>query len=427
MSATAATLTKLLAWRPGGYLRASGVLFGWLALRTAAQTALFVLVARSMGADGYGALIAVMALAGVFSFAGMGASAVLVRDGARQPERLPELTGDLLRMWLVTTPVFSVLALATNLLLLGGTLPAAAMAAIVLAEVACATAVDAIGRIYQSQDRVARMGLISSGLILARLATFVALMPLLDWTPARWAWGYLAGSALYLGVLALIQSHGPRRPRGSTNPIAIVARAGLPFAFAYAAQKVQAEINKPMLARISNTASAGALSAAQRFTDLLLLPVLAMLETLAPRAYRAQRPIATTFTLGLIPLATATAGGGALALSARWIPWILGPSFDAAVPAVLMLAALPAVQVFRWLLGTAMTALNLHRHFFLVHGLGALASVLLIAGLAPAFGITGTIGAAYGTETVLILVQGWILLRNRSTALHTSRFEGSMT
>lgn len=60
MSATAATLTKLLAWRPGGYLRASGVLFGWLALRTAAQMALFVLVARSMGADGYGALIAQM-------------------------------------------------------------------------------------------------------------------------------------------------------------------------------------------------------------------------------------------------------------------------------------------------------------------------------------------------------------------------------
>jgi len=72
VSATAATLTKLLAWRPGGYLRASGVLLGWLALRTLAQTALFVLVARSMGADGYGALIAVMALAGVFSFAGMG-------------------------------------------------------------------------------------------------------------------------------------------------------------------------------------------------------------------------------------------------------------------------------------------------------------------------------------------------------------------
>ena len=61
MSATAASLTKLLAWRPGGYLRASGALFGWLTVRTLAQTVLFV----------------------------------LVREGSRQPEGLPELTHDL--------------------------------------------------------------------------------------------------------------------------------------------------------------------------------------------------------------------------------------------------------------------------------------------------------------------------------------------
>ena len=413
MTATTTTFTRLLAWRPGGYLRASGTLFGWLALRTAAQTALFVLVARSMGAAGYGALIAVMALAGVFSFAGMGASAVLVRDGARQPERLAELTGDLLRMWLVTTPVFSALALATTLLLLGGTLPAPAMAAIVLAEVACATAVDAIGRVYQSQDRVARMGLISSGLILARLATFVALMPLLDWTPASWAWGYLASSALYLGVLVLIQTRGPQRPRRSANHLRSIASASLPFAFAYAAQKVQAEINKPMLARISNTASAGALSAAQRFTDLLLLPVLAMLETLAPRVYRAPRPIATTFTLGLIPLATAIVGGAALAMSAQWIPWLLGPSFDATASAVAILAGLPAIQSFRRLFGLLLIALDMHRFLFLLHGTGAIISIMFIAILVPPLGLKGAIYAAYSTEIALILMQIAIITKSR--------------
>jgi hypothetical protein len=42
VSATRATISKLLAWRPGGYLRASGALFGLLSVRTAAQTALCV-------------------------------------------------------------------------------------------------------------------------------------------------------------------------------------------------------------------------------------------------------------------------------------------------------------------------------------------------------------------------------------------------
>jgi len=45
-----ASLHRALAWRPGGYLRASGALFGWLAVRTLAQTVLFILVARTLGA-----------------------------------------------------------------------------------------------------------------------------------------------------------------------------------------------------------------------------------------------------------------------------------------------------------------------------------------------------------------------------------------
>jgi O-antigen/teichoic acid export membrane protein len=264
------------------------------------------------------------------------------------------------------------------------------------------------------------MGLISGGFIITRLVAFAALLPVLHWTPVTWAWGYCLSSALCLAVLVLIESRGPHRPQRSNRPIHRTAGAGLPFAFSYAAHKIQAEINKPLLARIATAADAGALSAAQRFADLLLLPVLAMLESLAPRSYRAAHPVATTFTLGLLPLAVAVAGGALIAASAHWLPLIVGPSFNAAVPAVMMLAALPAVQVFRWLLGTTMTALDLQRHFFLVHGAGALTSILLIAALAPAFGISGTIFAAYGTEAVLIAIQGWILTKNRAFQLRNA-------
>jgi GDP-mannose 4,6-dehydratase len=53
VSATPATLSKLLAWRPGGYLRASGALFGWLSVHLPTQT---LLVVRHQAADGYGSL-----------------------------------------------------------------------------------------------------------------------------------------------------------------------------------------------------------------------------------------------------------------------------------------------------------------------------------------------------------------------------------
>lgn len=113
VNATAASLAKLLAWRPGGYPRASGAPFGWLAMRTLAQTALFVLVARTLGAKGYGSLIMVI---------------------SSQPQRLPELTSDLLRLWLFSSPVLSVLAVLTSLLALGDILSLPAIFAIVAAH-----------------------------------------------------------------------------------------------------------------------------------------------------------------------------------------------------------------------------------------------------------------------------------------------------
>jgi O-antigen/teichoic acid export membrane protein len=411
LSATAASLTKLLAWRPGGYLRASGALFGWLAVRTLAQTVLFVLVARTLGADGYGSLIAVMALAGIFSFAGMGATAVMVREGSRQPERVPELTGDVLRLWLVSTPVLSVLAVLTNLLVLGDILPLPAILAIVIAEVACATAVDAIGRVYQSQDDVARMGLISGGLIIARLVAFATLMPLLDWTPASWAWGYCISSALYLGLLVVIVRQGLHRPRTSHKSIRKLASAALPFAFYNAAHKIHGEVNKPLLSRFDSTLSAGTFGAAHRFVDPVLLPALALVETLAPRAYRSPTPAAATIRLGLAPFLVALFGGALLAGLAGWIPTLIGETFAQTRLIVASLALLPAFTVVRILMGVIMTAQNLQRHFFFIHGAGATISTCLTAVLVIYFEAAGAIVAAYLSEASLIAIQGFYILR----------------
>jgi O-antigen/teichoic acid export membrane protein len=120
-------------------------------------------------------------------------------------------------------------------------------------------------------------------------------------------------------------------------------------------------------------------------------------------------------------------GGGALAAVAETIPWILGPSFQASVQAVTLLAALPAVQVFRWLLSTAMTGLDLHRHFYIVHGVGAVTNILLVALLSVPFGLSGAVFAAYGTEALLIVIQGWILVRHQRVCRWSARPEENLT
>ncbi|MEW6168622.1 MAG: oligosaccharide flippase family protein [Pseudomonadota bacterium] len=416
MSATAASFTKLLAWRPGGYLRASGALFAWLAVRTLAQTALFVLVARTLGADGYGSLIAVMAIATLFApLAGLGGQSLLVRDVARNPEKLTTHLGDALRLWAISVAPLSLLAYLACALLLPPALPAYAIAAIVLAELAGASLLELLARTWQALQCMAGFGAMMAGLIVARLAVFCALLAVAPPSPAAWAVWYAAVTAAYvlLAGAAALRRFGTPRP--SDTPFTRLLTAGFPFAFASSAMRIQAEANKPILARLDTMAGAGVFSAAQRVTDLLAVPLQAMLETLTPRALRAAPTARIVFMLGTPALAFAGSGGLVIAAAASWLPSLLGPSFESAVAATRMLAFLPLLLAVRLLLTTVIMARGEQRHFYGAYGLGAVISILAAAALVPRLGVTGAAIAAYAPEAALIAFQGWILARPRRT------------
>ena len=423
MSAPAATLTKLLAWRPGGYLRASGALFGWLAVRTLAQTALFVLVARTLGADGYGVFITAIAIVGLFSFAAMGATSVLVKEGTRCPERLTELTGDLLRYWACATPVLSLVAVGVCVLLLGKSLPISALTAIALAEIMCATAVDAVGRLYQSQGRLQRMGATFCGLIFFRLVFFLLMTPLAAWTAKRWAWGYFVSSLVFLIVLLLSDRRLLRGFRVSTLPIGALVRHALPFAFYNVAYKAQGELNKPTLAHLAGFQSAGIFSAAHRCIDIVVFPTIALIEAMVPRIYRASHPLRAAAILGLAPFGLTLLGGGLLAGAAGWLPQLLGSSYNSAVLMTQTLAGLPALLVVRVILGVVMSSYNLQDWFLIVHGSGLVALIAFLWILVPAFGALGAVIAAYALEAFLIAAQ--LVVISKSGIRSSISFVGS--
>lgn len=411
IQASARELNTLLRWRPGGYLRASGVLFAWLAVRTLAQTALFVLVARTLGAEGYGSLITVMAVATLFApLAGFGGQALLVRDGARNPEDVAMHLGDALRLWAASVLPLCVLAFVACRLLVPPALPAWAVAAIVLADLAGTSLLELLARTWQAVQRMAGFGAAMAGLIVLRLAVFCVLLAVAPPNPAAWAGWYGAVTAIYaaLAAIPVIRQFG--RPRSSATPFTRLAAAGFPFAFAGSAMRVQAEANKPILARLDSLAGAGAFSAAQRVTEIVVLPLTAALETLLPRAYRSQRPVYAVFRIGAGPLALSLAGGALLAATAPFAPLLLGASFAGTEKAIVLLALLPAIFVVRTLLTIALAARDRQWQFLLAYGTGSLISIFATAALVPAFGLAGAAAAVYATELSLIAIQGGLLV-----------------
>ena len=409
-----APLHRALAWRPGGYLRASGALFGWLAVRTAAQTVLFVLVARTLGAEGYGSLIAVMAIATFFApLAGLGGQSLLVREGARNPQNLPIHLGDALRLWAVSVVPMSALAYAACFLILPPALPAWAVAAIVLADLAGASLLELLARTWQAVQRMAGFGAAMAGLIALRLAVFCALLSAGAPTPQAWAAWYGGITCVYVLLAAgtVVRQFG--WPRPSETPLRRLATAGFPFAFAGAAMRAQAEANKPILARLDTLAGAGVFSAAQRVTDLLTVPLQALLETLTPRAFRSAPTVRQAFVLGSPAIALAIGGGLLVVLCAEWLPVLLGASYQDVVTVTRLLAFLPCLFVIRMVLTTVLAGLGRQIHFYSAYGLGAGIGVVITALLVPTFGVPGAAFAAYAPELAMITFQGYALAQHK--------------
>ena len=335
----------------------------------------------------------------------MGGTSVLVRDGARHPDRLPELIGDLLRSWALTVPALCILAVGACALLLHDALPISALISIVVAEVVCATAVDSVARLHQSQGRIRQMGAISAGLILARLATFGLLMPLTPWTVDSWAYGYFASSALYLAGLVTTNRQLFLGTRPSTTTMGTLVRQIFPFAFYNLTYKAHGEINKPATAHWAGLHGAGIFSVAHRCTDLVAFPTLALIEAMVPRIYQASTPLKAAATLGLAPLGLALLGGALLINAASWLPLVLGSSYQNSVFVTQALAGLPALLVIRVVLGSVIAAFNLQHLFLVVHGIGLAALIVSLWILIPAFGIVGAVMAAYALEIFLIAGQ----------------------
>lgn len=390
-------------WRPGKLARHGGVTLGWMLLRAGAQAATVVLLARVLGATAYGQVVAILATASlVVSFAGLGLSHIVLRNAARDPTHEAVYFGLARRWWVLTLVPCAVAAIAIAAMLLPGNLPALAACVAIAAEIAAVSITELGARHRQAQQDMHAFGAIQAGLPLVRLGTLTVLLPTLDAVSANTVlWAYAASGLAYTAFLY-------RRLRvtaSSDNAAAtevMTATSGLPFSLAVFATKLQAELNKPVLAQTS-FGLAGNYNVAQRVVDMASLPLMALQEALWPRLYAQPNPMRQLRRTGLVLMAVALVLGAALWLAAPLLPALLGESFANTVDVLRWLAWLPLLQAFRALLN--FHAIH-HRRMQMIgwaYALGATVSVAGVTILVPAFGMTGAVVVGYVAEAAMIV------------------------
>lgn len=402
-------MIRLLQYRPGAWLRSGGQLFGWMLVRATALALTVLLLARLLGAHGYGQFVVLLAVASFVSpLVGLGLCHIVLRNGAKDRDNLDLYLGIAARWWRWTLlPGMALVILLATWLVPDGVPWRAALAAVCV-EVTASSLVELCSRHRQAGQRIAAFGAITAGLPLFRL---FALGVLFLWWPAAGVqsvlWVHAASGLAYVALL-LPTLHG--LPYGREGKEPMVASSGLAFTVSVVAARLQGEFNKPVLAH-SAFAMAGTYSAAQRFVDLACMPLIAMQESLWPRLYAHENPMRALVRAGCCLVGLALACAGFLWMVGPLLPWLLGTDYASAARTLQWLALLPVLQTLRSLLSFHWIHHGRMRIIGLAYVIGAVIGVLAVAGLVPDLGIVGAVLAAYVSELAMIFVLVTRILR----------------
>lgn len=419
-------------YRPGPLARNTVIILAGLGLRTLLQGILFILIARSLGAPGYGEFMAALALVTPFApFAGLGVRALMVREVSRKPDVFSREFGrGLVLVSLTSFPLVSLVTLA-GAWFLGPEVSPKVLLFVALAELIFVPLVELAACGFQAFERMARMALIFNGLIFFRLVAFF-FMPLWSQSvnPDAWAACYMVASALFAGCAVLIASMELGPPHWDFDRKWKTMREGLFFALSGASIRTQAEIDKALVARLEGSNAAGIYSAGYRFVDMALLPIQALLAASLARFFRAGEEgmaISVRYALRLLPLPGVYAGAASVGLFflSGVLPWLLGPSFTEAVDVVRWLALLPFLMLLRYFLAAVAEASGCQRLSGIAHGLGAASSVVLNLLWIPLWSWKGAALAAYATQVIVILLLSIGVARNSSTIRERAKTAGT--
>ena len=331
--------------------------------RVGLQGAYFLILARVLGVDGFGAFAGVVALAALAApYASLGALNLLVKHvstGSRSA--LVQFSNGVLVTLGVGGALTVLLVVAAPAVAPLGVL-AGTVALIAAADIVAANLIMIAGALGQARERLMsdrplpdtaqrrsagrpargagadRRGRPDRGRRQLRRFRRCCSRAASPWrSSAGWA--------------ASGPSSGPSRPRW---------REGLLFAVSQSSQNVYNDIDKTMLARLDSLGSAGIFAAAFRIVDFAFVPMRAALAAAYPRFFThgeagLRSALRVTRKIAAPGLAYSVVVGGVLLLGLNAIPVVLGAEYSPSVGAVQLLAVLPLLRWVHYLAADSLT------------------------------------------------------------------------
>jgi O-antigen/teichoic acid export membrane protein len=399
-------------------------------LRLIIQSAYFVLIARSLGPDAFGAFATAVAMAALLGpFSGMGTPHLFiknVRSGKRQAAicwgngiLLTVLSGGLLSIFGIGLSVALHLKIASLVVII------VCVTDLVFLKV---TELTAFG--FTALDRMKQTSIQSVVISLLRLAGIGALAGMMHPVNLdQWVLVYLLTTVL--GTVYAVWKGGQLwgRPRTNLSVLGEDASEGLFFSIAGSAATVYNDIDKIMLSRLADLAATGVYAAAYRVIDVTMTPVRSLAAAAYPQFFcKGVAGLDETYEYARSLIAK-TVVYGFLASAGIWVlapvlPHILGTNYDAAVPAVRWLALIPLLRCIHSFLADALSGAGLQRTRTKIQVLIALVNILGNLIILPRYSWRGAAWTSLGCDGLLVVAFWYTALcyRRRQYAASAGRF-----
>ncbi len=385
-------------------------------MRLVLQAAYFVIIARALGAEQYGAFVGATALVAILApFSSLGGGNLLIKNVSRNRALLSEYWGNALFTIFVSGLVLIILVICIAAFFLPKTIPILPILLVSITDLIFARLLDTAGQAFQAVLRLSKTAQLN---ILPQVTRLIAAFALVNFFPnpgaLEWSSLYLISTAIsaLLGILLVHRLLG--FPKLAISRIKPEITEGFYFSVSLSAQTIYNDIDKTMLAGLSSLEATGIYAAAYRLIDVAFVPVKSLLAAAYTKFFqRGSVGISGTidFSKRLSPIAGiyGLIAGIGLFLLAPVIPHLLGDEYAGAVEALRWLAPLPLLKAMHYFAADTLTGAGFQGVRSAVQVIVAVFNVLINLWLIPLYSWRGAAWSSLASDGLLILGL-WIMV-----------------
>lgn len=417
-------LSHLTQWRPGRLAwNAFGGMVGY-GTRLAMQAAYFLLLARLLGAEGFGLFAGIWVVAGIMSaLSGQGFQVLTMRTAALAPEDATACMARGLRVVATLAPGAILVFVIAGLAFFPGPPPILALVSLAISEIALVAALGVIAGWHQGSERLARSHAVMAVLWVARLAGLLALVALDMITVAHVA---VLHALMTTVVTAFWLGHNRSHIalRDLRWPSRRELLLGSSFCASTVALIVYTEFNQSLTLAMVGASATALLAVPYKLSTLFSAPMSAMCQAIAPRLLRAAdagppqlHALGGRLALPFAGLAAACTAG--VLLLAGMITPIFGKEYEPAIRIAQIFSVLPLLTSVR-LLSVYLIAASSRQGARVAAELacmtfGLAANFMLIRAMGLTGAVLGTL-LVEGVTAATLAIVAWRVLSRMSKA-----------